>query len=99
MQTRTLGNSGLEVSAIGLGCMMLSDPGTASEVIRHAVDLGVTLFDTAEIYGPFANEEPRCDGPGRVAGDDVRGDRPAQRGGERARRARGQVAPGGTAWS
>ncbi|OLT52276.1 aldo/keto reductase [Cellulosimicrobium sp. CUA-896] len=57
MKTRTLGTSGLEVSAIGLGCMMLSDPETAPEVIRRAVDLGVTLFDTAEVYGPYANEE------------------------------------------
>ncbi|MCK9905068.1 aldo/keto reductase [Frankia sp. Cpl3] len=55
--TDTLGRSGLEVSAVGLGCMMLRDTETAPEVIRRAVDLGVTLFDTAEIYGPFTNEE------------------------------------------
>ena len=63
MQTRKLGNS-LEVSAIGLGCMGLSfgyGPATekseAIKLIRTAVDLGVTLFDTAEVYGPFTNEE------------------------------------------
>src|SRR5919202_1951258 len=64
MQTRKLGNSGLEVSAIGLGCMGLSfglGPATekseAIKVIRTAVERGVTLFDTAEGYGPFINEE------------------------------------------
>lgn len=57
MEQRTLGAGGLTVSAIGLGCMMLRDPETAPGVIRRAVDLGVTLFDTAEIYGPFSNEE------------------------------------------
>jgi aryl-alcohol dehydrogenase-like predicted oxidoreductase len=64
MQKRTLGNSGLEVSAIGLGCMgMSSGFGPAGDhqemisLIRAAVDRGVTLFDTAEMYGPFANEE------------------------------------------
>lgn len=64
MQTRTLGQSGLIVSAIGLGCMGL-DFGYATKVskdegiklIRDAVDLGVTFFDTAEVYGPFTNEE------------------------------------------
>ncbi len=63
MQRRKLGNN-LEVSAIGLGCMGLSfglGPATerkdALAVIRSAVDRGVTLFDTAEAYGPFANEE------------------------------------------
>src|SRR5580704_16912874 len=61
---RKLGKSGLEVSAIGLGCMGLSfglGPATnrkeAIAVIRSAVDRGVTLFDTAEGYGPFVNEE------------------------------------------
>ncbi len=60
MKTRQLGNSGLEVSAIGLGCMGLSfglgpatDRKEAIAVIRSAVDRGVTLFDTAEGYGPF----------------------------------------------
>ena len=59
-----LGKSGLEVSAIGLGCMGLSfgyGPATAKQdaiaLIRSAVDLGVTFFDTAEAYGPFINEE------------------------------------------
>src|SRR5689334_4487185 len=64
MVKRTLGNSGLEVSAIGLGCMGMSfgygpakDEQEMISVIRAAVDLGVTLFDTAEVYGPFINEE------------------------------------------
>ena len=64
MQKRKLGNSGLEVSAIGLGCMGLNfGYGTAVSkaegisLIRAAVDRGVTFFDTAEIYGPFTNEE------------------------------------------
>jgi aryl-alcohol dehydrogenase-like predicted oxidoreductase len=64
MNQRTLGNSNLRVSAIGLGCMgMSSGYGPAGEkqamisVIRAAVESGVTFFDTAEIYGPFKNEE------------------------------------------
>lgn len=64
MQKRKLGNSGLEVSAMGLGCMGLSygyGPATgkaeAIELIRRAYALGVTFFDTAEAYGPFTNEE------------------------------------------
>lgn len=64
MQKRQLGNSGLEVSAIGLGCMGLSfgygpatDRPAAIALIRAAVERGVTLFDTAEAYGPFANED------------------------------------------
>jgi aryl-alcohol dehydrogenase-like predicted oxidoreductase len=64
MQTRPLGKSGLEVSALGLGCMGLSfgyGPPVAKQdgikLIRAAVDLGVTFFDTAEVYGPFTNEE------------------------------------------
>jgi aryl-alcohol dehydrogenase-like predicted oxidoreductase len=63
MKKRTLGNSGLEVSSLGLGCMGMSfgygqagDETEMISVIRGAVDLGVTFFDTAEIYGPFANE-------------------------------------------
>lgn len=63
MQKRQLGNSGLEVSALGLGCMGLSfgygpatDKQQAIGLIRSAVDQGVTFFDTAEIYGPFTNE-------------------------------------------
>jgi pyridoxine 4-dehydrogenase len=64
MRTRKLGNSGLEVSAIGLGCMGLSfgyGPATEKQeaiaLIHAAVEQGVTFFDTAEAYGPFANEE------------------------------------------
>lgn len=64
MQKRTLGNSNLEVSALGLGCMGMSfGYGPAGEkpemirVIRRAVERGVTFFDTAEVYGPFTNEE------------------------------------------
>jgi len=64
MHTRKLGNSNLDVSALGLGCMGLSfGYGPAVEqqqgiaLIRAAVDRGVTFFDTAEVYGPFANEE------------------------------------------
>lgn len=64
MQRRKLGNSGLEVSAIGLGCMGLSygygpaiDRATAVSLIRRAFELGVTFFDTAEAYGPGDNEE------------------------------------------
>src|ERR1700712_1652457 len=64
MQKRKLGSSGNEVSAIGLGCMGLSfglgpaaDRNDAVNVIRSAVERGVTLFDTAEGYGPFTNEE------------------------------------------
>ena len=64
MQQRTVGTSGLRVSAIGLGCMGLSSglgPAVAKQqgiaLIRAAVERGVTLFDTAEVYGPFTNEE------------------------------------------
>jgi aryl-alcohol dehydrogenase-like predicted oxidoreductase len=57
MDTRRLGTSGLEVSAVGFGCMSLRDRETALRLIRRAVDLGVTFFDTAEAYGPFTNEE------------------------------------------
>src|SRR4051794_30234469 len=64
MQKRILGNSGLEVSALGLGCMGLSygyrpatDRKEAIALIRKAYELGVTFFDTAEAYGPFINEE------------------------------------------
>jgi aryl-alcohol dehydrogenase-like predicted oxidoreductase len=64
MQKRTLGASGLKVSAIGLGCMGISsglgpaaDPQQGIAVIRGAVERGVTFFDTAEVYGPFVNEE------------------------------------------
>ena len=64
MQTRELGRSGLKVSAIGLGCMGISQSYGAPlpkadgiKLIRDAVECGVTFFDTAEVYGPFANEE------------------------------------------
>jgi aryl-alcohol dehydrogenase-like predicted oxidoreductase len=64
MQKRKRGNSGLEVSAVGLGCMGLSfgygpavDKPHGISLIRSAVERGVTLFDTAEVYGPFTNEE------------------------------------------
>ena len=64
MQKRKLGKSGLEVSAIGLGCMGMSfgygppaDKKEMISLIRKAVELGVTFFDTAEVYGPFTNEE------------------------------------------
>ena len=64
MQKRKLGKSGLEVSAIGLGCMGLSfgygpavDTSAAVALIQKAFELGVTFFDTAEVYGPFKNEE------------------------------------------
>jgi aryl-alcohol dehydrogenase-like predicted oxidoreductase len=64
MQKRTLGNSNLEVSAIGLGCMGLSfgygpatDKQEGMRLIQSAVERGVTFFDTAEAYGPFTNEE------------------------------------------
>ena len=65
MQKRTLGSSQLEVSAIGLGCMGMSfsygppfaDRQEMIDLIRAAVERGVTFFDTAEVYGPFTNEE------------------------------------------
>ncbi|MEY9854459.1 aryl-alcohol dehydrogenase-like predicted oxidoreductase [Catenulispora sp. GAS73] len=57
MDKRLLGSGGLEVSAVGLGCMSLLTREDALPVIRRAVDLGVTFFDTAEVYGAWANEE------------------------------------------
>ena len=64
MQKRTLGGRQLEVSAIGLGCMGMSqsyppfpDRGEMIGLIRDAVERGVTFFDTAQVYGPFTNEE------------------------------------------
>ena len=64
MQKRKLGNSNLEVSAIGLGCMGMSyhrgpapDRNAMIALIRKAVERGVTFFDTAQVYGPFTNEE------------------------------------------
>jgi aryl-alcohol dehydrogenase-like predicted oxidoreductase len=63
-KTRKLGKNGLEVSAIGLGCMGMSHvygPAANKEemikLIRFAVERGVTFFDTAEVYGPYVNEE------------------------------------------
>src|SRR5450432_3769695 len=63
MKKRKLGKSNLEVSALGLGCMGMSfgygpagDEQEMISVIRAAVDLGVTFFDTAEVYGPYTNE-------------------------------------------
>src|SRR5439155_27070725 len=64
MKTRKLGKNNLEVSAIGLGCMGLSfgygaavDKQQGISLIREAVERGVTFFDTAEVYGPYTNEE------------------------------------------
>jgi aryl-alcohol dehydrogenase-like predicted oxidoreductase len=64
LQKRKLGNSGLEVSALGLGCMGMSfsygppkDKQEMTSVLRAAVERGITFFDTAEVYGPFLNEE------------------------------------------
>ena len=64
MQKRTLGKSGLEVSALGLGCMGMSfsygppkDKQEMISLLRTAVERGITFFDTAEVYGPFTNEE------------------------------------------
>jgi len=64
MQTRKLGNSNLEVSAIGLGCMGMSfsygppkDKQEMTALLGAAVDRGITFFDTAEVYGPYSNEE------------------------------------------
>jgi aryl-alcohol dehydrogenase-like predicted oxidoreductase len=64
MDKRTLGRDRLEVSAIGLGCMGISqsfgpspDRATMVDFLRQAVEHGVTFFDTAEVYGPFHNEE------------------------------------------
>ncbi|WP_317203037.1 aldo/keto reductase [Janthinobacterium sp.] len=63
MQQRTLGKDGLQVSALGLGCMGMSfayggaDEGQAIATLRRAVEMGVSFLDTAEVYGPYANEE------------------------------------------
>ncbi len=78
MQKRTLGRSGLEVSAIGFGCMGISfgyGPATSREeglaIIRAAVDSGVTFFDTAEAYGPFTPTRRSWVKPSRPVRDDV----------------------------
>ena len=61
--TRTLGRSGLAVSAVGLGCMGMSDAYGAGDddesvaTIHRALDLGVTFLDTSDMYGPFTNEQ------------------------------------------
>src|SRR5436853_2068086 len=63
MQKRTLGSTGIEVGAIGLGCMGMTwaygvgDDAESIRVIHRAIEQGVTLFDTADAYGPFTNEE------------------------------------------
>ena len=63
MRTRTLGRNGLVVSEIGLGCMGMTfaygpaDESEAVATLERALDLGVTFFDTAEVYGPYVNEE------------------------------------------
>src|SRR5947209_11176624 len=64
METRKLGKSGLEVSALGFGCMGLSfgygppvDKQDGIAILRAAVERGITFFDTAEVYGPFTNED------------------------------------------
>ncbi len=63
MERRKLGTQGLEASAVGLGCMGMSefygptDQGESAATIRHAVDLGINLIDTADMYGPYKNEE------------------------------------------
>src|ERR1019366_2138427 len=64
MRKRKLGSSGLEVSALGLGCMGMSfsygppkDKREMTSLLRAAVERGITFFDTAEVYGPFTNEE------------------------------------------
>ena len=63
MQTRQLGRSGLTVSALGLGCMGMSDfygqrdDAESLRTLTRALELGVTFFDTADMYGPYTNEE------------------------------------------
>ncbi len=78
MQKRKLGNSGLEVSALGLGCMRMShdesplpDRQEMIAFLHAAVDRGITFFDTAEVYGPFTNEELLGEGPSPFRGQVV----------------------------
>jgi aryl-alcohol dehydrogenase-like predicted oxidoreductase len=74
MQKRTLGNQGLVVSELGLGCMGMSEfYGTADEdesiaSIHRAIELGVTFLDTADMYGPFTNEPLVGKGPAPTEG-------------------------------
>ena len=102
MQKRTLGTSGLEVSAIGLGCMTMTggysgmpDRQDMITLLHRAVDLGVTFFDTAEIYGPHANEElvGEALAPVRRPGRDRHQVRPGHRPG-RTQAPRADAAPG-----
>ena len=79
MQKRNRGKSNLEVSAIGLGCMSMSfglgpamDKNEAIKLIRSAFDQGVTFFDTAEAYGPFANEDLLGEALGQASGPNPR---------------------------
>src|SRR3954464_6013284 len=78
MDKRTLGSERLEVSALGLGCMGISqsfgpspDRGTMVPFLRQAVEHGVTFFDTAEVYGPYHNEEVVGEALQRVRDDVV----------------------------
>lgn len=73
MQTRKLGNAGLEVSALGLGTMMMPDNEASADTIRGALELGVTLLDTADIYGDFL--EQRFGGNEKLVGRAIRGRR------------------------
>ncbi len=75
MQKRKLGNSNLEVSALGLGCMRMThgdapvgDRHEMIEFLHKAVDRGITFFDTAEVYGPFTNEDLVGEALSRFAG-------------------------------
>ena len=98
MQKRKLGNSNLEVSAVGLGCMGMSyaygPAGDKQEMIallRSAVERGVTFFDTAEVYGPFTNEELVGEALAPFRGRVARWARDSSP--ERSRRARPSTAP------
>ncbi|MNW64972.1 General stress protein 69 [compost metagenome] len=73
MNTRKLGQVGLEVSAIGLGTMMMPDNEESVRTIRGALDLGVTLFDTADIYGEW--EQQRFGSNERLVGRALKGRR------------------------